>query len=377
MYIHIPFCRKKCDYCGFYSVPLGDGELAETALHAYIDRIIMELQERNGEWQEARADTLYIGGGTPSMLPVEAVDRLLVAVRSSIELVPGAEITMEINSDDADPARLASYRDAGVNRMVLGVQALRARPHATIGRTSRLCDTESLAAFFGVEGVTRCADMIIGVPGEDAEGLSDDVDALAAHRPAHISAYVLSLEEGTPLSRRIQRNDVLERDQAEAFTSAKRLLEGKGYIHYEISNYALPGAESRHNMKYWRYGPYIGLGAGAHSFTGGARRCNAMGVDGYLSSTRTVLEEDRRGPKAPLAEYLMTGMRLLSGICLEEMEDRLGIAVPVPVERSIDAQASAGMIVRDSHGGRRTIKLTEGGLLFADRVIFALVESVL
>jgi len=376
VYIHVPFCRRKCDYCNFYSVPLGHIPGDAVIPANYIRRLTDEIRRRLPAAGFSSADTVYFGGGTPSLLTAGQVKELLDGVRQNVALAPAAEITLEMNPGGVSADALDSFRDAGVTRVVLGVQTLSERLHRLIGRSAAPCTARELDIFFSVPGIARCADIITGIPAQTVEELARDIDLVAGYRPGHISAYILSIEKNTPLSLRLARDKAAEADQARLFELTMERMRVRGYGQYEISNYALPGCESRHNMKYWRFEPYIGLGPGAHSFVGGERYVNAMTVEEYLAADRAVLVHDARTPDSAAVEYLMTGLRLLKGMSLDEMEERLTYRLPPAVKDGIGKAEADGLVEVDNDAGR-TIRLTARGIMIADRVIYGIVEPLL
>ncbi len=377
IYIHIPFCRRKCDYCNFYSVPADLSGPGDIIPDAFVRRLCDEIGERLPSAGFPSADTVYFGGGTPSLLTAYQVEDILGVVRAYTALEPGAEITLEMNPGDVSAGALAGFRDAGVNRAVLGVQTLSERLHGLIGRSASLPVARDLELFFSVPGIVHCADIITGIPTQSGEELARDIGLVAGFRPRHISAYILSVEKNTPLSRRLNPDPASEADQAKLFELTMELLTGHGYGHYEISNYALPGFESRHNMKYWRFDPYAGFGPGAHSFIRGERYINAMTVEDYIAAGRPVLDHDPRSSGQAAAEYIMTGLRLLRGMSLGEMEGRLAFKTPEAVMERIRHAEADGMVVLSDGLGERVIRLTGRGIMIADRVIYRIVEPLL
>ncbi len=377
IYIHVPFCRRKCDYCDFYSVPADLSAGDSIIPGAYIRRLGNEIRDRLPAAGFTSADTVYFGGGTPSLLSAAQVKEVLDCVGDHCTLEPGAEITLEMNPGDLSAEALAGFRDAGVNRAVLGVQTLSERIHRLIGRSASLCTARDLDIFFSVPGIVQCADLITGVPTQSAAELARDIDLVAGYRPKHISAYVLSVEKKTPLSMRLHLDEGTETEQACLFEATMDRLKGHGYEHYEISNYSMPGFESRHNMKYWRFEPYIGFGPGAHSFVRGERYFNAMTVDDYIAAERAVLGHDARRPGSAVVEYIMTGLRLLKGVSLGEMEERLTLRIPGAVMERIGKAEADGLVVLSDRDGDRVIRLTRRGIMIADRVIYGIVEPLI
>jgi oxygen-independent coproporphyrinogen-3 oxidase len=376
IYIHVPFCRKKCDYCGFYSIPVFEYRPDTGVPGAFITRCINEFEERLSG-RDVSADSVYLGGGTPSLLTVEQAGRLLMSLKRRVRIDANPEITVEMNPEDVSREKLEGYRDAGVNRIVLGVQTLSERLLGVIGRSARACTKSMLDDFFSVSGMQHAIDVITGIPSQKDSELLLDLDTLAGYRPMHISAYLLSIEKNTPLGRRSNIDPAAELIQARQYELTTSQLEHHGFERYEISNYALPGGRSRHNMKYWRFEPYFGFGPGAHSFIDGERYYNEMPVADYITSVHTVLRQDYRKPESVIVEWVLTGLRLISGISITELEHRLNYPVPETVmDRIRDAQ-SDGKIIIDKEGGDVNIRLSPQGIIFADSVIYRIVEPLL
>lgn len=377
VYIHIPFCRRKCDYCSFYSVPADRSGPGGIVPETYVAKLCQEIGERLPAAGFDSADTVYFGGGTPSLLTAEQVNRILRVVRNNTILDAGAEVTIEMNPGDVSADLCTRYRDAGVTRAVLGVQTLSKRLHGLIGRSADCCTDRVLDEFFSVPGLISCLDLITGIPSQTPGELCRDIDRVASYRPAHISAYLLSIEKNTPLFSRLRLGPETEPEQAALFELAMTRLGGLGYEHYEISNYALPGYESRHNMKYWRFDTYIGFGPGAHSFVNGERYINAMTIGDYMAAERPLLDHDIRTTQSAAVEYLMTGLRLLGGLSLREMEERLDWRIPAEVLERINAAVEKGMMTAALRDGGMAITLSHEGVFLADRVIYGIVEPLL
>ncbi len=376
IYIHIPFCRKKCDYCGFFSTPIG----ADTDNASIPDKFITRLASEFGERlirRDLSADTVYMGGGTPSLLSIDQVRALLRALEARVEIAPDAEITLEMNPEDVSREKLEGYRDAGVNRIVLGVQTLCPRLSRIIGRSAGVCTESALDTFFSTPGFNHSMDLIIGIPSQRKEELDLDFDSIAHYRPLHVSAYLLSIEKHTPLAGRLTPDCSEEDRQARLYGAAVLRLASSGYYQYEISNFALPGHFSRHNLKYWKFDPYIGFGPGSHTFMDGHRAHNAMSVAEYVSSDHTRLSPDIRKPESALVEYIMTGLRLLAGISIRDMERCLGRPVPgVIIERIMKARKEGTLVVTENEGDVR-LRLSKRGIILADSVIYKIVDALL
>jgi oxygen-independent coproporphyrinogen-3 oxidase len=375
VYIHIPFCRKKCDYCGFYSVPACGFGPGDVVPDSYVSRLVREIRARlDGE--RMTADTVYFGGGTPSMLTPAQVGSILGSIAESASVDTRAEVTLEMNPEDVSCDNLSGFRDAGVNRIVLGMQTLSTRLHKLIGRSGGVCTTSRLDLFFSVGGFQHCLDIIIGMPSQSEEELCRDLDTAAGYRPVHISAYLLSLEKGTPLCDRLSAAD-FENRQARLFTAAGSMLQSHGYERYEISNFALPGLRSCHNLKYWMFDPYIGFGPGSSSFIRGERFSNKIPVADYIGSDRVLLERDARTLASAAVEFMMTGLRLSSGISIRDAKRLLGFALPAAVMERIGEARSSGMVHVSGDGEDISLRLSEEGIMFADSVIYRIVEPLL
>ncbi len=373
LYIHVPFCRCKCDYCSFYSVPLGDDALLER----YTGFIMGNIQSALAECGDFTVNTLYIGGGTPSLLREKQAERILRAVTGSVETAPDIEVSLELNPEDASAEKVAGFRDAGFNRFILGVQTLDRAAHRLIGRSNSSCEAAALEEFTRIPGIVPCVDVITGIPGQGAGELVRELETVATFRPRHISAYPLSVEPSTPLAGRIQKDDTLDDLQREAFEATISTLAGAGYRHYEISNYALPGYESRHNMKYWRFDQYLGFGPGAHSFFRGDRFYHAPKLHPYMETGVPERVNDPRTGQQALVEYIITGMRLLEGISMVDMKEKTGHALTGEFHQKIEGLASRGFIGLDETENDMRIFLTGEGIFLADRVLFELVEHLL
>ena len=309
LYLHIPFCRKKCAYCDFCSY-VG----RESDMTAYVDRMIAEMQTKPCK---RMVDTVYFGGGTPSLLPACELARLMDAVRHHYTVSEDAEITCEVNPCTADREKLAALRAIGINRVSIGVQSLSDRALRALSRVHTAAEAVSAyrtAREVGFRNISL--DLMLGLPGETEAELSKTVRGLIDLAPEHISAYALMVEDGTPLAASPLRAQIPDEDAtADAMERAGAMLAEAGYHRYEISNYARTGYESRHNLGYWRRREYIGLGIAAYSYLDGERYGAPRDLDGYLAGRmlpkvdcETLSPEDRE------AEHVMLSLRLAEGI---------------------------------------------------------------
>ena len=312
IYVHVPFCRSFCTYCDFYSEIACRGK-DSGAVEAYVRDVAREAESRRTEIQETSGvNTLYIGGGTPSVLPPDAL-------RSILSALPGApydEFTMEVNPEDIvqkGPDYVKALHDMGVNRISMGVQSL---DDGMLRWMNRRHDADGARTAFRIlrdAGVRNISvDIITGVPGMNDGMLRATVDEVLGWKPEHISAYQLSIEEGSALASMIEDGRCEEASEEQCRGQYEYLcdaLKAAGYVHYEISNWALPGKEAVHNSAYWTRKPYVGLGPGAHSLSadGRVRSWNSQQLSGWTSGSETLSDEEVR------EEEIMLGMRTLHG----------------------------------------------------------------
>lgn len=313
IYIHVPFCMRKCPYCDFYSL-IFDEDTAEKYVQA-VCRNIEAYKKYN-----ISADTVYFGGGTPSLLTPEQIDRIISAVTDSFEL-QSAEITLEANPSSADYDNLRKFKSSGINRLSLGVQSTDDKQLRFLGR---------LHDYSGAKKAVECAekagfdniscDIMLGLEGQDLHSLARTVDEITAMPIDHISAYLLKIEKGTAFDCEKVRASVADEDmQCEMYLQTCEQLESNGFEQYEISNFAKNGRYSRHNMKYWQGEEYIGFGPAAHSFWNGRRFYVPKDLNKFISgSLQTEMVSEQNPDK--LEEYIMLSLRLKQGIDLSEIK---------------------------------------------------------
>lgn len=378
IYIHVPFCARKCAYCDFYSVAA-----SASAAREFSGTLVREMdlfRERYPE--EAGADTVYFGGGTPTVLPPRILCGLLSAVGARFPVARGAEATTEANPGTVGAGDLRELRAGGFNRLSIGVQSFSPRILRTLGRIhgpQEIRGAFADARSAGFESVG--ADLIFGIPGQDAAGWREDLERTAALRPSHVSAYALAPEPGTPLHAAIERGELRippDDEVAEMYDSARRILSDAGYAQYEISNFALPGAECRHNLKYWTREGYIGLGPSAHGLLfpragapHGLRTANPASLEEYLlriREGRLAWEEARAcGREDAWKEALIFGLRMTAGVDVAEVERKAGPA-PEPLRSAVNELVRRGMLLRED--GR--LRLPENLLFVSNEVLQAL-----
>lgn len=355
LYIHIPFCLRKCAYCNFVSYP---DRL--DYVDKYIDALIGEARLYKTVLRRRVVDSVFIGGGTPSLLTPAQTEKLLSGLRS----VSGwkcTEITMEANPETLNEEKLAAYAALGVNRLSIGLQTHEDDVLRSIGRghtwhTFEMAYQTASHYFHNIN-----ADIIFGLPGQTTKGFNETLSRLMALSPAHISAYALKLEAGTPLAARFDGTD--EDTDRQMYHNAAERLGKAGYVHYETSNFARSGYECRHNFKYWTGDEYLGLGAAAYSYlneNGYRRFGNTPILDEYLRNVqknrKPVIENEAIGDTDLIVEYIMLRMRLRQGIDFEDYRKRFGNDFFSSFATAIEKTQKAGLVTLDSHGVRPTLK---------------------
>ena len=367
IYIHVPFCHRKCPYCSFVSY-----DHREADISLYLGTLKKELIRRAGG---ACTRSIYFGGGTPSLLSVKHVGDLISTISSQYTVDEAAEITFEANPGTINREYLTAIRELGVNRLSLGVQSLNDRELALLGRihtASEARDAVQQAQDSGFDNLS--IDLIYGLPGQTLSDWQHTLDEAIKMRPEHLSLYSLTLEAETPMWRAIKEGSLPDLDpdaSADHYELAEDLLAAQGYSHYEISNWAIAGRESRHNLTYWRNLPYLGVGVAAHSCLDGHRLANTKSLDKYLagfsgeSSPVPELDEEIN-PELELAETAILGLRLDEGINQVDMHHRFGIDILVHYRQQIEEMVDAGLL--EQAGGH--IKLTRRGRLLSNEVFW-------
>lgn len=315
LYIHIPFCKSKCIYCDFYSLPQ-----AEEQMDTYTKAVCQHLTETAVQAQGHRVNTVYFGGGTPSYLGANRLCTLLKTIQKRYDVAPSAEITLEANPDSVDRKLLKKLRRAGFNRLSLGMQSADDDELRRIGRIHTFAQVqEAVVTARNAKFTNVSLDLIYGLPGQTTERWLDNLRAAVALKPEHLSCYGLKVEPGTPLYRMQDELDLPgDETQADFYLQTVDFLADQGYEQYEISNFAKSGFRSRHNLKYWELEEYAGFGPGAHSDFGGVRYAYVRDLEGYLNGVlhgAPMLSENQSIP--PLdrdTEYLMLGLRTVDGL---------------------------------------------------------------
>ena len=380
IYLHIPFCLRKCTYCDFASYP------GLSHLHAdYVAALDRELARRADRWAEVSFDTVYVGGGTPTVLAASQLVQLLEGLRSRLSMAPAPEITVEANPGTVNLDGLLTLRAAGVTRLSLGVQSLDDGELALLGRIHdaggalAACELARRAGFDNLN-----LDLIYGLPGQPVIRWRETLERAIALAPEHLSLYGLTLEEGTPLARRVARGGLPAPDEdaaADMYELAESLLDAAGYVHYEISNWArgapgegpldIPALACRHNLKYWRNQRYLGLGAAAHSYDGRKRAANVADPVQYLARALRggdlCEQSEEMSREQEMGETMMLGLRLLAGVIWDAFSQRFGVGLREVYGREVDELTELGLLEIDAQG----LRLSPRGRLLGNRVFAA------
>lgn len=367
LYLHIPFCAAICNYCNF-----NRGLLDEALKRRYVDALVAEIE--SAAEPETAVDSIFFGGGTPSLLDGAEVTRILDACRRSFAIAPGAEITLEANPETVSASSLDAYRSSGVNRLSFGVQSFRDEELQRLGRLHSAGSARAalrLARQAGYDNVSL--DLMMWLPEQRVEQWLASVDALIEVAPDHASLYLLELYPNAPLREDMARagwSQAPDEDAATMYEESMTRLEAAGYAQYEISNVARPGRESRHNVKYWQDGEWLGLGCGAHSTRNGVRWRNVAATIDYVRrvaagesvvAERRVLDAEER-----VEEALFTGIRMTAGLDLPVVASRYGVDVWGRYGGELSRFVDAGLLEHDP--GVR-LRLTRPGMLLANEVM--------
>lgn len=360
LYIHIPFCRSKCAYCDFYSMP-SDCHQSDSLFRQYCQALVNEFTLRCGEIKEPFT-TIYIGGGTPTALPMPILTTLLSEIVAAITThnrhfssYSGiSEFTVEANPEDITPEALRQLTDAGVNRISIGVQSFDQQQLNIIGRKHSVESADDALRVLKESGMNYSADLIYGLPGQSQASWEEQLRHLLSFQPPHFSSYLLSYEPGTRLNARLQKREVDEASETTAtamYASLYHIAAEYGYNHYEISNFAKPGKEAIHNSSYWNLTPYLGLGCSAHSFDGVVRRYNPSSVKRYIkqlseSEVPTIIDEENDTNR--INDYIITSLRTSRGLSMPIFVQKWGVAQAYKFLENIRSLLKKGSIVQIS-----------------------------
>ena len=341
LYVHIPFCKKKCNYCDFCSVACGSDKITR-----YTDNLIREIEsyKRN---PKIKIDTVFFGGGTPSVIDVGSFLKIASAVYDSFDVAADTELSVEVNPATLTDEKLSAFREVGVNRISIGLQSIHENEMKILGRIHTYDDflkTYHMVRAAGIKNIN--VDLMYGIPEQSVSSFKKTLDAVIALSPEHVSAYGLIVEEGTPFFTNRDKLNLPDEDtEYSMYLDADRKLFDAGYAHYEISNYAQPGYVCRHNLKYWRDEEYIGVGLAAHSYYLGKRFYNTASFDEYFEDFGAKYrKEENANVGLDKFEYAMLGLRLSEGISLAEYKKLFDESFADGNEEKLDAYIKAGFM---------------------------------
>jgi putative oxygen-independent coproporphyrinogen III oxidase len=358
VYVHIPFCARRCDYCSF-AIWTDRGHLQD----AFVEAVVLDI-ERAAAANMPLADTVFFGGGTPSLLPAALLVRILDAIPRSF----GAEVSVECNPDDVSPELFATYVDHGVTRVSLGVQSLVPEVLVALGRSHNVENVRSGVAWARAAGLSVNTDIIYGGSGETVSNWLTTVEGIVALEPDHVSAYALTVEPGTPLARDVDRHPD-DDDQADKYFLAEKKLAKAGYENYEISNWAKPGHRCRHNQIYWVQANYRGFGCAAHSHQDGRRWWNLRTPDRYLAAVQA------NEPTEASFEVLTAEARRIEGLQLA-LRTRLGVPAASYTETDLKYFVEGGLLEAcERADGHRGVRLTVSGRMMANALSLAIIGA--
>lgn len=370
IYIHIPFCKQRCNYCAFYSSTLYNIK------EEYTNAVCQELRMRKEYTGNNTIATIYFGGGTPSTLSAEQLHKICDTIYSTYNIAETPEVTIECNPDDLTPQFLEQLRRLPFNRISMGVQSFNDTQLKCLGRRHTAEGARQAVANARAAGYSNISiDLMFALPGSTAEDWQHDLESAIKLKPEHLSAYNLMYEEGTPLYRALQRGDFEELSEDENVTQFRMLItamKNAGYRHYEISNFALPGRESRHNSSYWNDTPYIGCGAAAHSYNGTSREWNIADIKAYIegiNSGKRNFEIEHLTEEEHYNDTILTRLRTAEGLPLKWMKEKFSKKLNTYMLRAAEKEVALGNL-KEEDGN---LSLTEKGIFISDAVIRELI----
>ena len=369
LYIHIPFCEKRCIFCDFYTVAGSNNRIPD-----YIDALKCEIELRAEQkfWQRQKFETIYFGGGTPSLLSSAQISEIIDSCYHHFKFLSNIEITIEIDPSTVTPRQLADYRSGGINRLSIGIQSFDDDELVMLDRSHT--SEQALAAAFsaryaGFENISL--DFIFALPNQTLARWQKNLEQAMELEPAHISTYNLTVHAGTPLDVAIKKGAIeplSEEEEREFFNVTIHFLESHGFRHYEVSNFAQRGFESRHNLKYWDGNPYLGLGVSAHSFDGKHRSWNVANLQKYLKQLgeQRLAEEERETltREQRIFEYTFLGLRQQEGIDLKKFTQKFKKPFEEVFDGEITAMIQHGLLIHDDDH----LRLTQEGLFLCDEI---------
>lgn len=378
LYIHIPFCKKKCEYCDFKSYS-GKEELVDK----YIKWLKYELKEvgkgnrldyENKLDKLAIVKTIYIGGGTPSIIDEKYIREIMNTIKENYTLSDDVEITIEVNPGTVTENKLDVYRKSGINRLSIGLQETHNDILKSLGRIhtyEEFLNTYNLSRKVGFENIN--VDLMLGLPEQSIKDLEESVQKIINLKPEHISVYSLIIEEGTPFYSKLEKNElILPEDEVERrmYWLIKKMLEKNEYIHYEISNFAKKGFESKHNLACWNQEEYIGFGVAAHSYTNNVRYSNIDSIEEYIKNFKENNESDnfifheKQTASSKMKEFMMLGLRKINGVAIQNFKNKFGANPIFTYRKELEKLVNEELVEIDGD----YIKLTNKGLDLANLV---------
>lgn len=370
IYIHIPFCKQRCSYCAFYSSTLYNIK------EEYVDALCNELRMRKEYLKGETVETIYLGGGTPSTLTISQLQKICDTVYATYPVSDTPEVTIECNPDDLTPEFLKQLKTMPFNRISMGVQSFNDMQLKRLGRrhnAEKACSAVKNARAAGFGNIS--IDLMFALPGSTKEEWMHDLETAISLKPDHLSAYNLMYEEGTPLYSSLQRGEfkeLSEEENLEQFQMLISSMKAAGYHHYEISNFALPGRESRHNSSYWNDTPYIGCGAAAHSYGGTSREWNIADIKEYIkgiNSGKRNFEIEHLNEEERYNDTILTRLRTADGLPLAWMEEKFSGRLNTYMLRAAEKEVALGNL-KEENGH---LSLTEKGIFISDAVIRELI----
>lgn len=366
-YVHVPYCAHRCTYCSFVAVTGRETE------KLYFDAVVREARTRAGE-VEGPLDTVYFGGGTPSYVEPSSLDRVLAALREAFGVAAGAEVTAEANPDDLDDRRLAALVELGVNRLSIGVQSLSDGELEPLERRHDASGALDALRRAVARGLRVSADLMIGIPGQSRESLRRSLDEILAAGVRHVSVYLLEMEKAPRLVAMREASPGLfagDEEMVARWELVDDLCAAGGLMRYETSNWASPGEESRHNLKYWRREPVVALGVSAASFDGVTRRTNSGSIPAYLQAVGTAgtafASEETLPADEALRERVLLGLRMTPGVSESAYAEAVA-TLPASDRARLQDAFTAGLLTRE----RGSVRLTRSGVLLSNEVFSAL-----
>lgn len=377
IYIHIPFCRQKCNYCDFISY-----SNKEKLKREYIESITKEIKEikrKIRKEKKYKVTTIYIGGGTPSSIESKYIIELLKEVRKELEECQNVEIdiketTIEVNPGTIDREKIEDYKNVEINRISIGLQSTEDKLLKQIGRIhnyEQFIDTYKLIKEVGIQNTN--IDLMIGLPNQTIEILKESIEKVIELEPNHISVYSLIVEEGTKISKQIDNGEMKlpkEETEREMYWYTKNALEKNGYEQYEISNFAKKGYRSKHNVNCWEQKEYIGIGLAAHSYINGTRKSNIENIEEYIKNIqnneleKNVIIHEKQGKEDKMLEYMLLGLRMIQGISIQKFKNKFNCNPIFIYKNKLDFLVRQELIIVDEDN----IRLTDKGLDLANIV---------